>query len=115
MTDYRNDANEFVKEGLWSFFKILPLFLIVVVVLFAVGFGLKSLGLIGGTIVEREVFEQSYQRTAAIKAKIATDKAIIAEIERKLSNLSLDENTRINLEAQMSAARVRIAIARGNQ
>ena len=115
MNEYRNEAASIAKESQWIFWKFLPLFLIVVVVLSAVGFGLRSLGLIGKTAVEREVFEQSYQRSEALKSQIATDEAVLAEIERKLSNPGLDANTRHNLEAQMAAARIRIATTRSKQ
>ena len=112
---YREDAKAFRKEAKWTFWSFLPLTLIVVVVLFVVGFGLKSLGFWGGTVVERKVFEQSYQRSEALKAQIATDEASIAEIEAKLTNPNLDEDTRYNLEAQLSAARIRIETTRRKQ
>ena len=87
----------------------------VIVTVFAVGFTLNSLGYLGKTVVERKVFEQSYQRSEGIKAQIATDEAVLAEIERKLANPNLDETTRTNLEAQATAARVRIDIAKRRQ
>jgi hypothetical protein len=115
MNEYRNEARQVAKDARWTFWRFLPLFLIVVVVLSGVGFGLNSLGLIGKTAVEREVFEQSYQRSESIKAEIAMNEATLVEIERKLSNPNLDENTRHNLEAQASAARLRIATAKGRK
>jgi len=82
---------------------------IAAVLLIAVlGFTLNSLGIIGTTVVEREVFEASYQRQAGLKDAIAQDKAVIEEIERKLLSRELDENTRRALEAQAAAARIRI-------
>ena len=113
MSDYRNDVREMEKEARWTFWRILPLFLVVVVVLSVVGFGLKSAGIIGTTMVEREVFEQSYQRSESLKSEIAMNEAVLVEIEHKLNNPNLDANTRSNLEAQAAAARVRIATARG--
>lgn len=115
MSDYRKEAGHIAREGRWTVLRFLPLFLGVIAILFIVGFGLKSLGLLGRTVVEREVFEQSYQRSESIKAQIATDEAALAEIERKLRNSNLDANTRANLEAQASAARVRIQAARSRQ
>jgi len=105
--DYRSD----MKVVRWTFWRILGLVVIAVVVLGAVGFGLRSLGVFGDTVVERKVFENSYQRVEALKSQIATDKAVLAEIEAKLRNPRLDEDTRYNLEAQATAARIRIKTA----
>lgn len=115
MSTYRDEMREIAKESRWTFFRFLPLFIGAVVILFLLGFGLKSAGIIGKTVVEREVFEQSYQRSEGLKAQLANDEAVLAEIQRKLSNPNLDESTRYNLEAQASAARVRIATTRGQQ
>lgn len=115
MNQYRDDMRQVSREAHWTFWKFLPLFLTVVIVLGLIGFGMNSLGLFGRAVVERKVFENSYQRTESIKAQIATDEATLAEIDRKLRNPSLDANTRSNLEAQATAARVRIAAARGRQ
>ncbi len=112
---YRDDARYVAKEAGWTFRRFLPLFLGVVAVLFIVGFGLNSLGIFGRTVVERKVFEQSFQRSESLKARIATDEATLAEIERKLRNTGLDANTRTNLEAQAAAARIRISTARAQQ
>lgn len=111
--EYRKEARKFEKDARWTFWRFLPLFLITVVLLVGVGFGLNSMGLFGRTVVERKVFEHSYQRSEAIKSQIATDEAVLAEIDRKLSNPNLDADTRFNLKAQAAAARVRIATARG--
>ena len=115
MGEYREDARKIAKESSWTFWRFLPLFLIADAIFSAVGFGTRSLGLWGGTIVERKVFEESYQRSEALKAQIATDEATLAEISGKLSNPNLDENTRFNLNAQASAARIRIATTRSKQ
>lgn len=73
------------------------------------------MGLIGGTVVERKVFENSFQHSEALNSQIATDEAVVAEIERKLINPNLDADTKHNLEAQAAAARIRISTARGKQ
>lgn len=72
---------------------------------------LHAFGMIGGTIVERKVFENSFQYSEARKAEIATYEASLAEIQQKL-NGQLDESTRQNLEAQKSALRIRLSVAR---
>lgn len=116
MTDtYRKEMRNLARQSTWTIWRFLPVFVLVVAALGVVGFTALSLGLIGGTIVERKVFENSYQRDAALKERIATDEAVLAEIERKLSNQSLEGGTRTNLEAQASAARVRIQTARTQQ
>lgn len=113
--EYREDASYVATEAGWTVRRFLPLFLGVVALLFVVGFGLNSLGLFGRTVVERKVFEQSFQRSEALKSAIALDEATLAEIERKLRNPNLDPDTRANLEAQASAARIRINTARNKQ
>jgi hypothetical protein len=112
---YRDDAREIHREARWTLWKFLPLFVVVVVALTALGFGLNSIGLLGRTIVERKVFEHSYQRSAALKERIATDEAALAEINRQLANPGLDEQTQFNLQAQAAAVRVRIDTARSQQ
>jgi hypothetical protein len=111
MSDYRNSAGQVARDTRWTFFRFLWIGIAVVMVLFALGFGLRSAGIIGKTAVERKVFEQSYQRDASFKARIAIDEAALAQIESQLMHPSLDENTRFNLEAQASAARSRIDAA----
>ncbi len=115
MNDYRSGVREVAGETHWTFWRILPIVLLIIVVLSAIGFSLNSLGLFGRTVVERKVFEQSYQRSEALKSQIATDEATLAEIKRKLLNPNLDANTRHNLEAQASAARIRIETTRRKQ
>jgi hypothetical protein len=115
MNDYQKEANQFRKDASWTFWRFLPLCLIIIVVLFLIGFGLHSAGLFGKTVVERKVFENSYQRSESLKSQIATDEAVLIEIKRELSNPNLDANTRYNLEAQASAARIRIETARRKQ
>ena len=56
---YRDDARIVEKEAWWTVGKFLPLFLIVVMLLAALGFGLRSAGLWGNAYVGRKVFEQT--------------------------------------------------------
>ncbi len=104
-----------MKEETKEYWKWLWIGIASLIVLSLIGFVLNSAGLFGRTVVERKVFENSYQRTESIKAQIATDEAVLAEIERKLMNPELTESTKANLEAQLSAARIRIATAKGRQ
>ena len=55
MANYRDEARGIHREARWTFWKFLPLFLLVVLVLAGLGFGLNSLGLFGRTVVERSV------------------------------------------------------------
>lgn len=112
---YRDEARTVARDARWTFWRFLPLVLIVIVLLALVGFGLRSAGLIGRTVVEREVFERSFQRSESLKARIANDEAVLVEIGIKLGTANLEPNTRAQLEAQAAAARVRIATAKGMQ
>lgn len=87
--------------------------LLLIVVSFPVLFGMRSCGLIGGTILERKVFENSYQYTEARKTEMLTYQAQLAEIEGKLLNPDLDPSTRTNLEAQASAIRIQLNVVQG--
>lgn len=99
----------------WNHWKIVLVSVVVFNGLLALFFLMRGAGVVGSTIIEREVFERSYQRSEALKSQIATDEAVLAEIQYQLSNPNLDVDTRHNLEAQASAARVRIATARGKR
>ena len=74
---------------------------------------LSYFGLIGKTIVERKVFENSYQYSEARKTESLTFRAQLAQIETKLTDPALDQSTRTNLEAQAAALRVQIQVSEG--
>lgn len=108
MCDYRSD----MKAVRWTFWRILGLVVIAVIALGILGWVMKSCGVFGDTVVERKVFENSYQRIESLKSRIANDEAVLAEIKVKLRNPELDAETRKNLEAQAVAARIRISTAK---
>jgi len=112
MNDYRQEVVTGLKEARWTFFKGMPLLLMIVFFLAVLGFGLNSLGLFGRTVVERKVFENSFQYSEARKSEIATFEAQLSEINRKLSGDSIDLATRTNLEAHASALRIQLSVAR---
>jgi len=112
MNDYRQKVEVGLEEARWTFFKGMPLFLMIVVFLIILGFILNSMGLFGRTVVKREVFENSFQYSEARKTEIATFEAQLAEIRRKLSDDSIDPAIRTNLEAQESALRIQFSVAR---
>lgn len=115
MNEYREGASEIEKESRWTLKKFIPILLMIIIFFSLVGFGLNSIGLFGRTVVERKVFENSYQRSESLKSEIAMHQATLAEIESKLLNPNLNKNTRFNLKAQAGAARIRIATARSKQ
>lgn len=113
--DLRKEIDSAAKTSGYAARRFSGVVIASIVVLALVGFGLNSLGLFGRTVVERKVFENSYQRSEALKSQVATEEATLAEIDRKLSNPNLDPDTRTNLEAQASAARIRLNTARSKQ
>ncbi|MCF6205308.1 MAG: hypothetical protein L3J47_00245 [Sulfurovum sp.] len=115
MSKHRKEANEFRRKDRWTMCKFLPLTITAVVILFAVGFGVRAIGAYGNTVVERKVFENSYQRSESLKAQIAIDEATLTEITHLLTNPNLAANSRSNLEAQASAARIRLATTKRKQ
>lgn len=112
MNKYRADVGNGLKEARWTFFKGLPLFLLVVVFLSLLIFALNSIGLFGRTVVGRKVFENSFQYAEARKSEIATFEAQLIEINRKLSSSTVTSATRTNLEAQAASLRIMLSVAR---
>ena len=72
---------------------------------------LNYAGIIGHTIVEREVFENSFQYSESRKSEIATYEAQLSEISAQLS-FDIDTQTRAQLEAQAASIRVLLTVAR---
>lgn len=77
--------------------------------------GLNYVGLVGRTVVERKVFENSFQSSEARKAEVATYHATLSEIERKLATSKISEGTRANLEAHASGLRIQLNTARAKR
>ena len=69
--------------------------------------GMKYLGLVGGTIIEREVFEHSYQRTSALASRESAYVAQLASIEYQIQT-ETDEDTLKQLKAQRAMLNVQI-------
>ena len=97
------EKKDFAKWWLW-------VLLLIAITAIAFG-GLKIAGVIG----ERIVFEQSFQYKEARKTEIATFEAQLAEINRQLASTTLDENVRVNLEAQAASIRIQLNVARSKQ
>lgn len=109
---YRKEVSRGVEEGRWTFLKVFPTVILAIFMIGGFGFLMRSLGLLGGTVVERKVFENSYQRSESIKSQIATDEAALAQIKVQLRNPELEKQVRLNLEAQAAAIEVRLDTAR---
>ena len=93
--------------------KGLTIIAILVTFVCTLGFALHSCGVFGETLVNRKVFENSYQRVSALKSRIAVDEATLASINVQLRSAELDPATRTNLEAQKAAILIRIRAAKG--
>lgn len=109
---FRESFDEGLGATRWAFFKSLPFMLVVTLIFLAVSAVISTLYMLGHTVVERKVFENSFQRTAGLKERLATDEAVLVGLRAQLSNPNLDQNTRTNLEAQAAAIRVRIDTTR---
>ena len=117
MTKWDKDLNTIEKgPGMAAIVigKWLLIFGTLLIFLGGVWFALSSMGLVGKTIVERKVFEQSFQYSEARKAAIATYEAQLAEINAQLAG-SLDDTTRQNLNATAASIRIKLATERSKQ
>jgi hypothetical protein len=101
-----NEKKEFGKWWIWVLF-----LLALTIISFS---ALNYLGIIGKTVVERKVFEQSYQRSESLKSEIATYEAQLAMIEAQLSG-DLEPLTRANLNAQVRSIKILLSAARRKQ
>ncbi len=88
------------------------MWVLLLLVISTVVFGaLNYVGLIGKTVVERKVFENSFQYSEARKAEVATFEAQLAEINHRLSG-NINADARNMLESQASALRIHLSVAR---
>ena len=110
--DYRQSAGHAAREASWTFWRFLPISIAIIVILSAIGFGLNSAGLIGSTIVERVVFENSFQYKAGMAQRGAIMEANIAEIDALLST---NPTNRQDLLNQKSLLRVQLRAITINQ
>ncbi len=80
--------------------------LLLTVISFPVFWSLNAAGILGTTIIEREVFRNSYQYQASQESKQNTIAAQLVEIEHMLADKNLDPGLRRELEAKARALRV---------
>ena len=94
-----------MMKNLW---KVAGIFILVLVILTVVGWGLGF----GDVIMRRVIFENSFQYQQARDLEAATYEAQLEEIRVKLGRTDLDASTRANLEAQESSIRVLLKASR---
>ena len=98
-----------VERGPGGLFKWIAITVIFFAVLFT---GLNYVGLIGGTAVKREVFEQSYQYQAGQEARGAILEANLIEVNEQIARASTSEEREALqgqkrvIEAQLRAIRI---------
>ena len=102
----KEEKVQFVK---W-WFLIAVLLLISIPVFWALG----TAGLLGRTVAERMIFEQSYQKKAGDASKAAIFRAQLSEIELRLRTGELTDQQKTDLEAQRAAIRVQLSAVEGN-
>lgn len=95
---------EFTKWWMWVLMLGIPTIMLLML--------MSYMGVFTSTVVERKVFEESYQRSEGLKSQIATYEAQLAEIETQLAGAELSPRTRADLEAQRAAIRVQLRAAR---
>ena len=88
----------------YSLWWILIMGLIVVSV--PVFWALDVAGLLGNTVAERIIFDNSYQRHATVETRNTTLTAQLAEIDYKLNNSDLNPTQRSELEAKAAGLRI---------
>ena len=70
------------------------------------------LGLFTSTVVERKVFENSFQYSEARKTEILTFESQLAQIEVQLKSPSISDATRVDLESQKASISVLMNVAK---
>ena len=93
------EKKEFGKWWLW---------VLLLVVISGVALAITSYaGKVTGTVVERTVFEQSYQKQAGDSKRIRTWRAQLAQINSRLAG-ELEPHTRSELESQAAMLRIQL-------
>lgn len=100
---YKDEVRHLNTEARWTIWQTLPTILIVVILVGAVGFGARSCGLIGSTVVERVVFENSFQYKEGMAQRGAIMEANIAEIDMLLSQNPENRTDLINQRSVLNA------------
>ena len=102
MSGYREGAREVLKESYWTVWKAGPL----IILLIALAFGLKSLGLIGSKIVERQVLVNSNQYIEGMEQRAGVLKANIVEAE-EMARMYPDRAAEFESQKRVLSAQLR--------
>jgi len=78
---------------------------IIIIAIFSV---LNYIGIIGSTVVERKVFENSYQKVSADNKAERIYSAQLAEVNSMLDETDIDSDTRQDLRRQAALLRVQL-------
>ena len=93
------DKKDFRSWWVWVGF----LFIITSIIAGIIFTSLSYVGIIGKTIVEREVFEQSYQKRAADVDALSTYDAQIVILQRRLRAEDITQQERVEIQAQIDS------------
>ena len=94
------EAEKKIVGGWWMWI----LFLVgITMIVLSVG---RYLGIWGTTVVERKVFEESYQKQSADEDALATFSAEVSILQAKLNNPDLTVADRAEIQAQIDAIRI---------
>lgn len=102
--DFRAERREGTRWWAWG----LGLLVVTIAVLALLNYA----GIIGRTVVERKVFESSYQRTESMKAREALFEAQISQLEARLNNPNLTHSERNDIESSLATLRVQLETTR---
>ena len=94
--DYRSEARVFKEEARWTFWNYFFMVVLMIVAISVVGFGLKSAGIIGTTMVERAVMKQSFQYKEGMEQRGAILQSNIEEIDILLQSNPENKQELIN-------------------
>jgi len=102
--EYRNEASVVAKEATWTVWRFLPLFILVIIILTVIGWGLKSAGIIGMDI-EREVVQHSRQFVESKQAKLQSLYTQYVNLQTKVAEANAAGATKVAqaTEAQQMA------------
>lgn len=94
------EAEKKIVGGWWMWILFL---LVITMIVMSVG---KYIGIFGTTVVERKVFENSYQKKAADEDALATFSAEVSILQAKLNNPDLSAADRAEIQAKIDAIRI---------
>lgn len=103
MNEYRKTVTAGKKEVSWTFWKVMPLIVLMLVIVSSIGFAMKSAGLIGSTMVEAAVFKHSFQYKEGMAQRAAIMEASIIEIDIRLQGNPENYQDLVNQKSILNA------------